>query len=320
MAAAAALMLLLMALASASAADVPVSNVTPITIEEITGVPYLVDTAGTHVLDVYHPTEGGPWPIVMMIHGHTSYGEYLHDWASAVAEQGAVVFVPTWTAYFFPTIQEQRAEFQREGGQVACAARFARMVAGTYGGDPSNLTIFGHSAGANIGSMIAFGRPTIPKGCSARSGSAVPENLVVFEGDFLLMGDRFWNDLLMADPGVMEDVTPWQYLRKAFPFPTRLFVSDVSRRSFAREKVGDPWAPDSWLALRDPTGVLRQGLQALGAFDDGWIDWWEVHGLLQARLTATGSVASLDEFPNSTHNRLSAEGLQMLVDAILQRT
>jgi len=328
-AAGAALMLMSMVLAPASTTGAQATEVTaPIPIE-ISGVPYLVDTDGTsYTLDVYRPTEGGPWPIVVMIHGGGVTGEWLHDWASAVAEQGAVVFVPTWRLYFFPTVEELRAEFQREAGQVACAALFARAEAEAYGGDRSNLTIFGHSAGANMGSVIAFGDPTIPKGCVARSGSVVPENLVLFEGDFLLMEHGmfdFWSWLLQADPGVLQDVTPWSYLGKAVTFPTRLFVSDIGGKTYMKERLGgDPWAEDSWLALRDPTGELRLELQALGAFEDGWLDLMEVHALLQHHLNALGSEASLDVFPDSNHGilshpQLSEEGLQMLVDAILQR-
>jgi acetyl esterase/lipase len=188
--------LVLMAIVPAASAQTT-DVAEPIPIEEIHGVLYLVDADGTpHGLDVYRPTEVGLWPIVVMIHGAGLTGEWLHDWASAVAEQGAVVFVPTYGLYFFPTVEEQRAEFQRETGQVACAALFARAKAQTYGGDPSNLTIFGHSAGAAIGSVIAFGDPTIPQGCVADSGAPVPENLVLFEGDYLLMDHRFfdfWN-------------------------------------------------------------------------------------------------------------------------------
>lgn len=328
----AALVLMSMVLAPVSATGAKRTQAAaPIPIEVISGVPYLVDADGTqHFLDVYRPTEPGPWPLVLMIHGNGVTGEWLHDWASAVAEQGAVVFVPTWALYFFPTVEEMRAEFQRETGQVACAVRFARGEGETFGGEPSKLTIFGHSAGATLGSVIAFGDPTIPKGCVSRSGSVVPENLVLFEGDFLLMSHGFigfWNWLLLTDPGVMEDVTPWPYLGEAAPFPTHLFVSDIGGKTVIKAKLdGDPWAADSWLALRDPTGELRLRLQALGAFEDGWLDAAEVHALLRERLNAVGSQASLGVFPHSNHGtvhsgpQLSEEGLQMLVDAILAVT
>ena len=63
------------------------------------------------------------------------------------------------------------------------------------------------------------------------------------------------------------------------------------------------------------------GLEALGAFEDGWFDLAEVHASLRDRLDAVGFEASLGMFPHSNHGtdhqpQLREEGLQMLVDAI----
>ena len=40
--------------------------------------------------------------------------------------------------------------------------------------------------------------------------------------------------------------------------------------------VGDPWAADSWLAVRDPSGDLRRQLEANGALADGTIGFADV--------------------------------------------
>lgn len=322
-AAAAALVLMPVELTSASAADTQTTEATaPMEVQEISDVLYQVGARDTsYVLDVYRPTEDGPWPVVVMLHGAGSSGRHWGQWISAVAEQGAVVFVPTWPANLpMATVRASRRENQRVASLLACSVRFARTEAETYGGDPSNLTIFGHSFGANFGSVIAFGNPKMRKGCVASSGSVVPENLVFFEGEWLLMMGPFWTDLLQADPGVMDDVTPWSYLDGTAPFPTRIFVSELSPEYLKVPLGGDPWAEDSWLALRDPTGELRSELQELGAFEDRWLDVGEGQALLQHHLDALGYEASLGVFPKSKHTRLSKEGLQLLVDAILQRS
>ena len=50
--------------------------------------------------------------------------------------------------------------------------------------------------------------------------------------------------------------------------------------------MGDPWAADSWLAVRDPSGDLRRQLEADGAFADGILDFTEVQQLLYSVLEA----------------------------------
>ena len=50
--------------------------------------------------------------------------------------------------------------------------------------------------------------------------------------------------------------------------------------------VGDPWAADSWLAIRDPSGDLRRQLEADGAFADGSSGFTEVQQLLYSVLEA----------------------------------
>jgi len=322
-AASAALVLMWVVPAPASAGDTQATDGTPsMEVQTDAGVEYLVGADGTvYVLDVYRPTEVGPWPVVVMLHGAGGSGPHWDEWIQAVAAQGAVVFVPTWANNMpWVSVEAARADFQGITGQLACSVAFARAKAGAYGGDPSNLTIFGHSAGANYASVIAFGKPKVLTGCVAKSGSVVPENLVFFEGDFLLFGASIWTPLLQADPGVMDDQTPWPYLHVAAPFPTRIMVSETGAKTLKEPLKGDPWAEDSWLALRDPTGELRLELQELGAFEDGWLDVGETHALLQHHLEALGSEASLDVFPRSNHANLSEEGLQLLVDAILQRT
>ena len=320
-AASAALVLMWVVPAPASAGDTQTTGDTPsMEVQKDAGVEYLVGADGTvYVLDVYRPAGAGPWPVVVMFHGAGGSGPQWYQWISAVAEQGAVVFVPTWADNTpWPSVEAARVDFQGITGQLACSAAFARAEAGTYGGDPSNLTVFGHSAGANLASVIAFGKPKVPTGCLAKSGSVVPQNLVLFEGDLVLFG-AFWTMLLQMDPGVMDDLTPWSYLNGTTHFPTRIFVSEIGAK-VQREHVEDPWAEDSWLLLRDPTGELRLELQELGAFEDRWLDVGETHALLQHHLEAHGYAASLDVFPKSHHISLSKEGLQLLVDAILQRS
>lgn len=286
------------------------------TVREIPDVFYQEDPDGTdHELDVYMPAaEGGPWPLVVMIHGAGLSGAWLTDWATAVAEQGAVVFVPTWYADPWPSAKVGMPEAWAETDRMACVVRFARERAERYGGDPSNLALFAHSAGGNIAATVAFADPEVPQGCVARSGSVVPESLVLFEGGWLLP-DPDWDVLLAEDPRVIDAMLPWPYLEGGDRIPVTVLVSEYG----AGSQYIDVDDPEAWMALRDPSGELGREADGMGIFDDGRLDMSEMQALLLHRLEALGYDVSLETLPGSDHTSVSEEGLQVLVDAILQR-
>ena len=93
-----------------------------------------------------------------------------------------------------------------------------------------------------------------------------------------------------------------------------MLVSERPGTSFERE-AGDPWAADSWLAVRDPSGDLRRQLEANGAFADGILDFTEVQRLLYSVLEANGNPVSLDVMPNSTHASLGDAGWEVFLAA-----
>jgi len=79
--------------------------------------------------------------------------------------------------------------------------------------------------------------------------------------------------------------------------------------------VGDPWAADSWLAVRDPSGDLRRQLEANGAFADGRVDLTDVQQLLYSVLSAQGNPVTLDVMPDSSHAWLRGEGWDVFLAA-----
>jgi acetyl esterase/lipase len=281
----------------------------------VSDVLYQEDPDGTqHVLRVYAPaTEDGPWPVAVMIHG---LGGGMAPTASEVADHGVVVFVPTWAEPRWTSAGTARAQANAIYEQIACAVVFARADAERYGGDPSNLTLYGHSAGAGIASIVALSEPEVPEGCVARSGSVVPDNLVLFEGDWLVVGSSFWDDLLREDPRVMDTFTPWSYLDEASRMPVHILDSDDT--GFVEYKYRAAEGAGRWLALRDPTGTFRRSLEKLGAFDDGELSERDVQRLLLRRLKGLGYEATFHNLPDSSHNFLSEAGVQVVVDAILQ--
>jgi acetyl esterase/lipase len=293
----------------------------PVGVRVVSGVLYQKDPDGTrHVLSVFAPSKGGPWPVAVMIHGGTEGGPpelpLVRSWARAVAREGAVVFVPRWPGNPpEPSAKAALAYLTGTTGQLACAVRFARAEAKRYGGDPSNLSLFGHSAGASFASEIAFANPTVPAGCVARSaGSVVPDNLVLFEGDWLIVSDPVFDGLLQQDPRVMAAITPWSYLKAAARIPVHILDSNDPNLV-----VSIPQDVARWLALRDPTGTLRSDLERHGAFADGQLSMHEAQRLLYRRLQSLGYPATFLVLPGSSHSYLSKAALQALAKTILQR-
>ena len=271
------------------------------------------------LLDVYAPKQAGPWPLVVMLPGGFEHKEtYMSLWATRVAERGAVVFVPDWIRIHEmpPTAKELRAVLVGMIGDIAAAVRFARGTGARYGGDPGNLTLFGHSNGAMGATMEAFSRAPASKGGLKGAGSTIPESLVVFDGDYLL-GDPSWDDLLAADPDLMQVYTPWQYLGRRVDFPVTVVGSgdpDLSR------PLGDPWAEDSWLAVRDPSGQLRRGLEGLDALQGDYSMNEDVLKLFVQRLEADGDAVTYVRLTDSTHAELGENGMEGLLDALVPST
>jgi acetyl esterase/lipase len=277
--------------------------------------PYLVP--GT--LDVYAPATAGRWPVVVIFHGAPGSDpatdrRELAQHASKVADLGFVVFNAAWghggdvgtpTAHGLLAVQSE----------ASCAVEFARAHAAEYGGDPATMIVFGHSGGAHPAAMVTFARPTPAAGCLGGASLGEIDALVTWEGNWILSTNYpDWDAALAADPGVMDAVTPWTYLAEHKDQKVVMVVSSDPGAVFLRE-VGDPWAADSWLAVRDPSGDLRRQLEANGAFDDGTLDFVEVQQLLYSVLKAQGNPVSLDVMPASTHTFLSDAGWNVFLAA-----
>jgi acetyl esterase/lipase len=272
-------------------------------------------------LDVYAPAKAGPWPVVVMFHGAPGSSPKddragLMGHARKVADLGFVVFNASWGHLpgSMPAVPGQ-AWLQANNAQGACAVEFARSHASEYGGDPSTMIVFGHSGGAHVGATAAFARPEPTAGCLGGTTLGAIDALVTWEGNWLLSKNvPDWDAALAADTEVMDTVTPWSFLPDHKDQRVVMLVSENPGATFERE-VGDPWAADSWLAVRDQSGDLRRRLDANGAFADDKLDMVEVQQLLFSVLEAQGNPVSLDTMPDSSHDYLGIAGWDVFLAA-----
>lgn len=149
----------------------------PAGIEEVRGVAFTPRLE----LQVVYPRAGGPWPVVVLLHGGGWVGGEPDDvapLAQALAAQGTVVFNAPYRVVFggggYP------ASFE----DAACAVRFARQEAGRYRGDPGRVVLAGYSAGAHIGAVVALAGDEYQSGCLAGDGTPLPDGFVGIAGPY----------------------------------------------------------------------------------------------------------------------------------------
>jgi hypothetical protein len=133
--------------------------------------------------DVYYPSNHGPWPVIVTIHGRPRTQRDMAEIARALAAKGAVVYNvdyrgvrPAFTKGFPESITD-----------VACAIRFARSTAHRYGGDGDDVVLVGHSQGGYVGTMVALAGDTFRSGraaCRSRRPlkDSLPEGFVSVAG------------------------------------------------------------------------------------------------------------------------------------------
>jgi acetyl esterase/lipase len=104
-------------------------------------------------LDVYTPTPAQEArPVVVFFYGGRWSGGSKQDYlfvAEALAAKGMVVVVPDYRVYpqvRFPAFVEDAAE----------AVAWVHRHVAEYGGDPQDLFVMGHSAGAHIAALLAL--------------------------------------------------------------------------------------------------------------------------------------------------------------------
>jgi acetyl esterase/lipase len=107
--------------------------------------------------DVFAPSGADGRPVVVLFHGTEGVRARMEPLAVDLAESGAVVVVPSWPVLTeMPALDTTDDVYFASTAAAVCSVRFARATAVEHGGDPSDLTVLGHSGGAPLAARVAL--------------------------------------------------------------------------------------------------------------------------------------------------------------------
>ena len=118
--------------------------------ETLTDVSYCTADNSSQKMDVYFPDSGGPWPVVVYVHG----GSWMRGdktealmFAGSMTSQGYLVVSINYRLY-------PPARFPAMIQDVKCAVRSLRAHAAEYNLDPNRVGALGVSAGGHLVSLL----------------------------------------------------------------------------------------------------------------------------------------------------------------------
>jgi acetyl esterase/lipase len=164
-------------------------------------------------LDIYKPSEAGPWPVVVALHGGGQSKELFNVFSKRIAQLGAVVFTPTWRSGEPQGEQITREIIIAGWEDAACSLRFAKVKGLDYDGDPERLTVVGYSGGGTAGSVMALVGDDFDGDCLEGGLSALPDAFIGVDGAYDLIKCCIPDDLYAkGSPGDWELIVPYTYL------------------------------------------------------------------------------------------------------------
>ena len=193
--------------------------------------------ADDYIADIYAPTQGDSWPVVVTAHGGWSDRTATSELAQAISEHGAVVYNPN-LPYGMPYLEMIE--------HLACVVRFARTTATDHGGNGDHVTLFGFSMGAYAGTMVALsGDDHHVPSCAADTGSGTVDALVAYEGPYNWATSDEHNNLVpeleQTNPDAWATLNPYSHIGRNENLRVRLLngVDDDVRINDIRPEAAE---------------------------------------------------------------------------------
>lgn len=261
-------------------------------------VPYVTTgDSGDLTVDIYAPASGGPWPVLVAYHGGVGPDKAaVAGLARRLAEAGAVVFAPEWRGLPFSA-----ASMEALLSESACSLWFAARHAADHGGDPTDLSVFGISAGAAKAAAVTLYPSTEHEGCVVPAADVEVRHLILHEGGFGFHPG--YDDIFRDNPGLFDATTVWSHLGS--PTTTEIHLLADERT------VADTWY-DATTYIRPPTGGIEDAMTIrgpgffndavrLGLLDDDEVNIAEISVILEDHMLAAGHDVTLTWFDDGSH-------------------
>jgi acetyl esterase/lipase len=102
-------------------------------------------------MDVYYPSSGGPWPVIVYIHGGSWYERDKSDGAGwgSMADSGYLVVSIDYR------LGDYKTKFPAMIEDVKCAIRYLRAHRYDYNIDPDRIGAVGASSGGHLAALLA---------------------------------------------------------------------------------------------------------------------------------------------------------------------
>jgi hypothetical protein len=256
------------------------------------GLVYHTDAEGEWTVRVFYPAGEGRWPLIVIVppQQNVAYAGF------ELASRGAVVVVAeAWSKRVFA---DASLVFSGEMDRAACIVGWAQAHAAEYGGDSELTVVDGYSAGAVAAAWVGLG--LADDTVCEYPIMDLPVGLVVGENQVLFHHDR-WDVAFGTDaPGVSATLDGLINPDRWNVSPELQVALWSAENPFGEVRsVENPPGPDSWIWLRDAASPCVEDLTAVGAFDDGQIDWSDNARLLEQRLGEAGIDVRNETYPIS---------------------
>lgn len=165
-------------------------------------------------LDVYAPDRAAHGPVIVFWHGgswSTGNKRQYRFVGDALAKHGFVAVIPNYRlhpAVKFPAFMDD----------AALAVAWVRLHASEYGGDPDRIVLMGHSAGAQIATLLAYDGTYLKR---AQVPIACIRGVIGLSGPYALDPDTQLLRTIFAQPYTHKDWQPLAFATAHSP-PTLL--------------------------------------------------------------------------------------------------
>jgi len=171
-------------------------------------------SAPAQALDVYSlPGHAGPRPIIVMVHGGAwAFGDKDYK---GVVESKVAHWLPR--GYVFVSVNYRMLpdlDVAGQAGDVARALAFVQQHAREWNGDPANLVLMGHSAGAHLAALLSADPALAARHGAQRWRATISLDSAALDVGAIMQRPHLglYDDAFGADPATWRQLSPIERL------------------------------------------------------------------------------------------------------------